>query len=167
MSTLIDEFVVSRPAATARAGTEVTAIERVDGAFRVVTSRGPVFADAVVLATPAHVASRVVPDRELARELAAIRYVSTATVFFGLERSEVAHSLDGFGFIVPPGEAEILAATWVSSKWSGRAPSGTALVRAFVGGSRDPDRGARSSGAEPIALPKAELCGSRGPLGTP
>jgi oxygen-dependent protoporphyrinogen oxidase len=34
----------------------------------------------------------------------------------------------------------LLAATWVSSKWPGRAPDGHVLLRAFLGGGRDPGR---------------------------
>ena len=41
----------------------------------------------------------------------------------------------------------LLAATWVSSKWPGRAPEGHALLRAFLGGGRDPHRLERSDEA--------------------
>jgi oxygen-dependent protoporphyrinogen oxidase len=34
----------------------------------------------------------------------------------------------------------LLAATWVTSKWPHRAPDGHVLLRAFVGGGRDPQR---------------------------
>jgi oxygen-dependent protoporphyrinogen oxidase len=41
----------------------------------------------------------------------------------------------GTGFIVPRVERSLLhAATWVTSKWLGRAPEGHALLRAFLGG---------------------------------
>jgi oxygen-dependent protoporphyrinogen oxidase len=146
----------------------VTAIERADGgAFRVVSRMGSVVADAVILATPAHVAARLVPDGEIARELSRIEYVSTATVFFGLDKAQVASDLKGFGFIVPPGEGEILAGTWVSSKWRGRARDGTALVRAFVGGARDPERVRASSDAELTTFAKGELERLMGSLGAP
>jgi oxygen-dependent protoporphyrinogen oxidase len=168
MATLIDTLAATLPPGVVQKGTEVTAIERAEGrAFRVVSRAGSVLADAVVLATPAHVAARLVPDGEIARELSRIEYVSTATVFFGLEKAQVANSLHGFGFIVPPGEGEILAGTWVSSKWSGRARDGTALVRAFVGGARDPERVRSSSDAELTAFAKGELERLMGPLGAP
>jgi oxygen-dependent protoporphyrinogen oxidase len=88
-------------------------------------------------------------------------------VFFGFDRQNVRHSLDGFGFIVPPGEGGVLAGTWVSSKWSGRAPPGTVLVRAFVGGARDPDRVASSTDEELLAFAKAELERLMGPMRNP
>ena len=46
----------------------------------------------------------------------------------------------GFGRL-PNG---ILAVTWLSSKWPNRAPAETALLRTFVGGSRDPEALART-----------------------
>jgi oxygen-dependent protoporphyrinogen oxidase len=103
----------------------------------------------------------------VATELAAIEYVSTATVFFGLEREHVRHDLDGFGFIVPDGEARILAATWVSSKWDERAPRDGALVRAFLGGARDPGLVLRASDEELVGLARGELERFMGSLGEP
>ena len=49
------------------------------------------------------------------------------------------HRLDGYGFIVPRGEGlRCTACTFVSTKFPGRAPEGHVLLRAFVGGMRDP-----------------------------
>jgi oxygen-dependent protoporphyrinogen oxidase len=168
MGTLIDALAATLPSGVVRKNAAVTAIERAEaGAFRVVSPAGSVVADAVVLAAPAHVAARLVPDGEVARELSRIEYLSTATVFFGLDKAQVASDLRGFGFIVPPGEGEILAGTWVSSKWSGRARPGTALVRAFVGGARDRERVQAQSDGELTSFAKRELERLMGPLGEP
>jgi oxygen-dependent protoporphyrinogen oxidase len=94
-------------------------------------------ADAVLLAVPAHVAAVLLApaDAELREGLGSIAYGSTATVFLGYRREEVAHPLDGVGFVVPRALGRpILAGTWVSSKWEGRAPEGHVLLRVFVGG---------------------------------
>jgi oxygen-dependent protoporphyrinogen oxidase len=107
-------------------------------------------ADTVLLAVPAHVAARLVRalDDEVASELASIRHSSSATVFLGYRRADVVHPLDGVGFVVPPALGRpILAGTWVSSKWHGRAPDGHVLLRAFFGGSRGEDVLARDDGA--------------------
>ncbi|HEX7668718.1 MAG TPA: protoporphyrinogen oxidase, partial [Polyangiaceae bacterium] len=168
MGSLIDALARSLPSGVARTDAPVTRIERTADGFRVEVAGSEVLeADSVVLAAQAHVAAQLVPDAELARELGGIPYVSTATVFFGLHPSTVAHNLEGFGFIVPEGEAEILASTWVSSKWDGRAPGGMALVRAFVGGARDPLRVASSTDDELVALARGELERFMGTLGTP
>ena len=50
------------------------------------------------------------------------------------------HDLKGTGFVVPRAEGiSITAGAWISSKWPHRAPEGQALLRAFLGGARDPD----------------------------
>src|SRR5262249_43658904 len=49
-------------------------------------------------------------------------------------------SLAGFGFVVPAVERRaLLACTYVSRKFPGRAPDGHELVRGFVGGALRPD----------------------------
>ncbi len=61
------------------------------------------------------------------------------TVAFAFRRDAVSHPLNGSGFVVPRGEKNgILAASWLSSKWPGRAPDDRVLMRTFVGGARDP-----------------------------
>lgn len=99
-------------------------------------------ARAVVFATPAFVTSALAGeiDAELARLCGEIQYASTATVVFGFERARVAHPLNGSGFVVPRVERTgILAGSWMSSKWPNRAPADRVLLRAFVGGARDPE----------------------------
>ncbi len=105
-------------------------------------------------------------DAVLAGELAQVRATPTATVFFGLRQAEVLRPLDASGFIVPRGEAKILAATWVSSKWPGRAPPGGALVRAFVGGPRGEQLFGQAD-EELVRVAEAELARFMGPLGRP
>jgi oxygen-dependent protoporphyrinogen oxidase len=66
-------------------------------------------------------------------------------VAFGYRREQVRHALNGTGFVVPRVERNpLLAATWVTSKWPGRAPDGHVLLRGFLGGGRDPHRLDRS-----------------------
>ncbi len=96
-------------------------------------------ADAVVLATPAYASADLIQkiDPALASLLRSIRYVSTATVSLGYKKSQVAHSLQGFGFVVPRSEhRKIMACTWSSTKFNYRAPEGHVLIRAFIGGSQ-------------------------------
>jgi protoporphyrinogen/coproporphyrinogen III oxidase len=104
--------------------------------------RGPALeCRAVVLAAPAYATAAIVRDfdSELARRCAAIPYASIATVVLAFPREAIAHPLNGSGYVVPRTErSAVLAATWLSSKWPHRAPAGQVLVRAFVGGARDP-----------------------------
>ncbi|HEY0321971.1 MAG TPA: protoporphyrinogen oxidase [Pyrinomonadaceae bacterium] len=99
-------------------------------------------AGAVCLALPGYAAGALLGDvdTQLASELEAIPYASTATINFGWRREDIPHPLDGFGFVVPFNERRtILACTFTSVKFKGRAPEGHALLRAFVGGALQPE----------------------------
>jgi oxygen-dependent protoporphyrinogen oxidase len=121
-----------------RTGAVAQAMRRAGDVWTIDLGEGePVEADAVLLAVPAYAAERLVArgDADLTVALSRIGYGSTATVFLAYRRADVAHPLDGVGFVVPRALGRpILAGTWVSSKWSARAPEGHVLVRAFVGG---------------------------------
>jgi oxygen-dependent protoporphyrinogen oxidase len=55
-------------------------------------------------------------------------------------RDQVAHPLDGFGAVVPALEGRsILAVSFLSVKFPGRAPAGSVLMRVFVGGATQPE----------------------------
>lgn len=111
--------------------------------WRIHTSAGEtIVADAVCLALPAFAAARLLRpvEPQLASELEAIPYASTTTVNLAYKRSDVPHSLDGFGFVVPFIERRtVMACTFSSVKFGGRAPEGYALLRAFVGGALQPE----------------------------
>ncbi len=94
-------------------------------------------ADAVCLALPAHQASRLleVAAPALSRDLSAIPYESVATVNLAYRRADIPHSLCGFGFVVPAfTKRKIVACSFSSVKFPGRAPEGMALLRVFAGG---------------------------------
>jgi oxygen-dependent protoporphyrinogen oxidase len=76
---------------------------------------------------------------ELANELGAIPYASTAIVNLVYRREEIPHPLNGFGFVVPViAGRRILACTFSSLKYEGRAGTDDVIVRAFVGGALQP-----------------------------
>lgn len=94
-------------------------------------------ADGVVLATPAFQTARLLQlcDTQLADQLADILYSSAATVSLAYRREDIPHALNGFGFVAPAIEKRsIIAGTFSSIKYPGRAPEGHVLLRAFVGG---------------------------------
>src|SRR5205807_9916824 len=104
---------------------------------------GPVHANAIVVAVPAYAADGLLRgvDTTLAGLCGDVPYASTATVAFGYRRDQIDHPMRGSGFVVPRIErTPLLAATWVTSKWPHRAPAGHVLLRAFLGGGRDPQR---------------------------
>ncbi len=117
----------------------VTSVSRTDGHWQVACGDGSVLsADGVVLATPAFQTANLVRvlDTQLAEQLAGIAYSSAATVNLAYRRDQVPHPLNGFGFVVPSIERRaIIAGSFSSVKYAGRAPEGYVLLRAFVGGS--------------------------------
>jgi oxygen-dependent protoporphyrinogen oxidase len=116
-----------------------------DGSERVV--------QAVVLAGPAFVAGELLRSvaPAAATDLESIPYVTTATVSLAYRKADVARPLSGFGFVIPRAEERgIMAGTFSSLKFPGRAPDDGVLVRAFVG---------RAGREAPAELPDDELIG--------
>jgi oxygen-dependent protoporphyrinogen oxidase len=139
---LVDALAAALAPGTVRVDSPVTNI-RFDTRFILESPAGSVEARAVIVSAPAYTAAPLLRgfDANLAALCDAVPYASTATVALGYRRSEIRHPLTGTGFVVPRVEQwPLLAATWASSKWPGRAPAGCALLRAFLGGGRDPDR---------------------------
>lgn len=144
---LVQAIVAKLPPATVRCPGRVHAID-VGDMMHVHQEHHPsIAARAVLLAMPAWaVAPLVKPiDGILANLCDGIPYWSTATVVFAYPREAVAHPMRGTGFVVPRKEGlTITAGSWVSSKWPQRAPETHVLLRAFLGGARDPGAVERS-----------------------
>lgn len=130
--------------------------ERSSQVARQVCFAGPPWAAAALFSTM---------QAALSEPLTAIRGFSTATVFFGFDARTVDHSLSASGFIVPPGEGDILASTFISSKWESRAPAGKVLIRAFLGGARTDIREQTDSSL--VLTARSELSRLLGRLGEP
>ncbi|HYH13504.1 MAG TPA: protoporphyrinogen oxidase, partial [Thermomicrobiales bacterium] len=123
-----------------RTGVAVSLLERTGSGYRVTIDRddGPemIRADGVIVATQAWAAAALLEglDHRASVALETIPHVSTAIVALGFDDPTVAGRLNGFGYVVPRNENRpVMAMTWMSSKWPGRAPEGKALVRGFVG----------------------------------
>jgi oxygen-dependent protoporphyrinogen oxidase len=123
-----------------RFGTAVESIERAGQVFRIHAPGAVTEVDRVVVATPAYVATRQLAglDAELARSLARIEYSPIAVVGFGYR--SLAHPLDGFGLLTTAAaRLPVLGILWDSSIFPDRAPPGGKILRAMLGGQRDPD----------------------------
>lgn len=126
----------------------------------------------MILAAPAYEAANLVRGLAppAAEGLAAIEYAAVASVATAFRREEIAHSLAGFGFLVPKRERrQVLGTLFSSSMFEGRAPAGTVLLTSFVGGLRNPDLPAQSDAAiaQLVQIELASLVGARGaPLWT-
>jgi oxygen-dependent protoporphyrinogen oxidase len=142
MGELVDALAARLPAGAVHLQQRATGIERAGARWRVGLAGAPAMdADRVVLATEAHAGSRLLRyvDPPLAEILQLIPYASSVTVSLGYRRADVPHPLDGFGFVVPRTEGrDLLACTFSSVKYPGRAPDGHALLRCFLGGALNP-----------------------------
>jgi oxygen-dependent protoporphyrinogen oxidase len=145
------------PAIAIHLNTQVIGITRHDNNWRLDTNpqseiRSPYSQfDALILAVPSHAAAKLLKacDPQLADELASIEYAGCAVVSLGFHRNQIAHDLDGFGLVVPRIERRrIIAASFASLKFPGRAPGDAVLIRVFIGGALQP---------ELLDLPDAEL----------
>ena len=139
---LVDALSRAVPKESIRLEAPVTAIKKDDGFMVHVHGSPSIHARAVVLSIPAFAAAELLAplDSDLAAACETIRYLSTATVVFAFPREAVQHNLRGTGFVVPRTEGlRITAGAWISSKWAQRAPEGYVLLRAFLGGAREPD----------------------------
>ena len=147
---LVTTLVATLPTAAVRPGARVLDLSG-PTPYTVRTADGaPLQARAVILATPAHATANIVRDLDtpLAARCAEIRYMSTATVLLAYPRSSVRRPMRGSGFVVPRTQRNVplMAGSWVTSKWPGRAPAGHVLVRGFLGGTRDPEVCSRPDG---------------------
>jgi oxygen-dependent protoporphyrinogen oxidase len=96
--------------------------------------------DSVILATPAWAAGAMLAgvDPRLSEELGGIPYSSSITVNLIYDEANLGQLPEGFGFLVPASEGRaMLACTFVHRKFLGRTAPGKAVLRAFLGGSRN------------------------------
>jgi protoporphyrinogen/coproporphyrinogen III oxidase len=144
MQELVDTITKRLPEGGIRLNSPVTNVNHDNGkkTWRIALgSNGSLEAAAVILATPAFCAGEMLRDvsDEVADELKKITYASTATVNLAYPRQDFPRPLDSFGFVVPTIESrKIMACTFSSLKYPGRALEGYVLLRAFVGGSLQP-----------------------------
>ena len=138
MQMIVDEL--AKVKADIRLNTRVQSLRRDNSTWNVTTNTGEQFeAEAVCLAVPAYIAASLL-NGSVAAKLSQIKYASTATINFAYKRSAISHPLNGFGFVVPFIEKRsLIACTFSSVKFSGRAPDDHVLLRAFAGGALQPE----------------------------
>jgi len=138
MDRLIEALTRALGAEHLAANSAVCALQRCDGHWRLLFADRPPFdCDGVILCTPPAVAAELLEPHapELVRELRALRAVSSAVVNFAYADGDLHGARTGFGIVVPASEpGDLLALTWSSAKFDGRAPPGFHLIRAFTGG---------------------------------
>jgi protoporphyrinogen/coproporphyrinogen III oxidase len=112
-----------------RLGHEIRSVERDDARVRL---DGDPF-DAVVLATSSAAAGRLLAPllADSAAVLLQAETLSSVTVALAYEAGQIAHPLDGTGFVVADPFEGFRASTFTSSKFAHRAPDGSVSLRVF------------------------------------
>jgi oxygen-dependent protoporphyrinogen oxidase len=138
MQALTDSMADAAGASAMRTGTGVKAIARDGDGWKVTLDDDQtVDADAVIVATESWAAEPLMRevDPTIAAALSKIESSSSATVSLAFDEDEIGIDLDAFGVLCPAVEERaLMAATYSSTKWPGRAPAGKVLLRGFVGG---------------------------------
>jgi protoporphyrinogen/coproporphyrinogen III oxidase len=169
VSTLVDTLA-SRVQSSIRFGCEVASIDREDNCWRLTMADGArIEADAVICAAPAFTAARLTGriEARLADHLGYISYASAATVNLTYRRSDFPKPPDAFGFVVPVIERrKIIAGSFSSLKFEGRAPEGFVLARVFLGGVLQTEM-MKLSDADMIAAAREEFRDLLGVTATP
>lgn len=138
LQVLVDALVQALGPARLCPSTAVAEVNRTPTGWQVVTLAGETMhADAVIVAVPPARVARMLRNSvpALASELASIATIPSVTVSLAYPASASPQPLSGFGFVVPRTEGLLTwACTLCHQKYPGRAPEGTMLVRAFLGG---------------------------------
>ncbi len=144
---LIDCMAAIIPASIVRLNNEVVSLTPKAGKWEVTTASGSDLFDQIVVATPVHVARKLVtPWNHQLQSLLEIEATSAviAAFAFNREQSSKVAIPEGFGFLVPqrydsvPSDPQLLACTFVDQKFPHRAPEGCIVLRAFYGGNSAP-----------------------------
>ena len=140
MQTMTDALLSQIPESARRLKTPVEALKPESGKWLVVSSGRTEEFDGVIVATPAYVAAAFLRSDvpQISSELEPMTYSSSVTVALAYDEKVRASLPTGSGFLVPRTEGRrILACTFVHNKFPDRAPGDRALLRCFLGGTRD------------------------------
>ena len=142
MQQMVDALMSRLTPSGLRTSVPVQSVQRQDGGWLVSAGYASDQFDAVIVATPAHIAAGLVrmSSAQLASELRGIDYTSSITINLAYDQRMRSALPPGFGFLVPRSEGRrMLAATFVHNKFPHRAPPDRALLRCFIGGARNED----------------------------
>ncbi|MCH8014235.1 MAG: protoporphyrinogen oxidase, partial [Candidatus Dadabacteria bacterium] len=141
MKTLINTIESKLPEDSVNLGETVKGITPSDRGWKVLTQKRTIDASAIIITTPSYHAASLIQnfDPSLGSDLLSIEYASSAVIILAYKREDISHDLNGFGFVVPDIEnSNLIACSFSSIKFEGRAPQGYVLLRAFVGGALNP-----------------------------
>ncbi len=122
---------------------EVTSIRKEGDKWQLETNMGHFGGyDRVILNAPLYkIGDSLIPGTTQEQKvLDEVNYPPLSVMLLGFKKEDVAHPLDGFGFLVPEVEnRNLLGALFSSTLFEGRAPEGSHLMTVFIGGGRQPE----------------------------
>jgi oxygen-dependent protoporphyrinogen oxidase len=139
-SRLIVQALVDELGDRIRTEEPVTALTRTTGGWEVATAKGSHAASRVVLTSPAWVTAELLAPHapDAATMFAELDYADAVLVTFVARRDQVAHELDGAGFLVPRDQGLLMTATSISSsKWSHYDDGDHVVLRVSAGRTDD------------------------------
>ena len=168
ISGLVEAVARRLPEGTVRCGSAVTRVSSAGNKWSLTVGTDVEQFDAVILAVPAFAAATLLAEvsHDLAGELEKIPYAGSAIVALGYRRKQIAKDWQGFGFVVPAIERrQILAASYSSAKFEGRAAEDRVLIRVFLGGAHRPEQVELDDQSliDAAVVELAELLGVQGP----
>ncbi len=137
----ITDTLAEKLGSRVKLGHSIESITMENGTYSLQSSGETAEADIVVLATPAYAAAGMLKDldSEISATMSKIQYPHVSVVCFGYKKEQVAHALNGFGFLIPHIEKRrILGNLWDTSIFPNRASEGNVLLRTMVGGTKNP-----------------------------
>lgn len=141
MAQLIRKLHESLANQSVHLGVKVTGIRQDERGWIVQYGKEEEVFDAVIVALPAPQAAEVLSEQAaIANYLRQIPYAGCSVAIVTVDQSQIRKPVEGFGFVVPEIEKrKILAVSFSSAKYPGRAPEGKVILRVFVGGACHPE----------------------------
>lgn len=166
MSTIVDAIAKKLPVGSVRTGVAVEGLTQTYDGWQISSDSGVFDAAGVILATPSYVTASLLGDTSpgCASLLSQIEYASSAVVIQAYRKDDIGVDIDGFGFVVPRIEgSSIIACSFSSEKFPGRAPEGYTVMRVFVGGAVSPESYVPDDGrmAETVSAELSVILGIR------
>lgn len=160
MQRLIERLAEELPTEAIQLHTPIRSIKPKDAqGWQIETKEQTFEADGLIVALPAIHAADLLEsmEPELSQQLQTVEYASSAVPVFVVNRRDISKPINCFGIVVPIADGrEILATSFSSMKFPGRAPEGQLIIRVFIGGACQAQL-LEKSDEQLIALARREL----------
>jgi protoporphyrinogen/coproporphyrinogen III oxidase len=173
LGTIVDRLRLSLPTGSVRLSNPVLAVHSLPSGWTVETATGRESFDRILIATPLDTTRRLLaslPFRDAQRAATLLPLVATSGLVVALGYKAQAKPApgipSGFGLLVAANAASncsLLACTFLHQKFSGRAPEGATLLRAFFASSAADELSSRTDD-EIAAIAHHQLTGLLGSL---